>query len=108
MPTAAELEELINKCDWTWTAIDGHRGYKVIGPNGNSIFLPSAGQRWSNMLELEGDEGPNSFYWSSTPSGGNNTRYGRSYYLYFYHAGVECSSSGDRFLGFSIRPVLED
>lgn len=108
MPTAAELEELINKCDWTWTAIDGHRGYKVIGPNGNSIFLPSAGQRWSNMLELEGDEGPNSFYWSSTPSGGNNTRYGISYYLYFYDAGVQCLSSVNRFLGFSIRPVLED
>ena len=45
IPTIAEFEELRNKCDWTWTSQGGHNGYKVTGPNGNSIFLPAAGWR---------------------------------------------------------------
>ncbi len=43
MPTEIELIELVNKCTWTWTAINGVSGYRVTGPNGNSIFLPAAG-----------------------------------------------------------------
>ena len=42
MPTKAELNELLNNCTWTWTTQNGHKGYKVTGPNGNSIFLPAA------------------------------------------------------------------
>lgn len=35
LPTKEQFEELKNYCSWTW---DGW-GYKIIGPNGNSIFL---------------------------------------------------------------------
>lgn len=42
MPTRFELEELVNRCTWTWS--DYPTGYKVTGPNGNSIFLPAAGE----------------------------------------------------------------
>ena len=41
LPTKQQLEELKSKCTWTWTG----KGYKVTGPNGNSILLPAAGQR---------------------------------------------------------------
>ena len=41
MPTYDEMDELIKKCTWEWTQINGVNGYKVIGPNGNSIFLPT-------------------------------------------------------------------
>lgn len=41
LPTKQELEELKNKCTWTWTG----NGYKVTGPSGNSIVLPAAGLR---------------------------------------------------------------
>ena len=44
LPTRQQLEELKNKCTWTWTG----SGYKVIGPNGNSIYLPAAGWRSCN------------------------------------------------------------
>lgn len=57
MPTRKELEKLVRKCDWQWTTQGGHNGYKVTGPNGNSIFLPAAGWRAG--------------YWSSTPNGSN-------------------------------------
>ena len=41
LPTRQQLEELRSKCRWIWTG----RGYKVKGPNGNSIYLPAAGYR---------------------------------------------------------------
>lgn len=43
MPTLKEMRELINKCKWEETTIQGHKGYKIIGNNGNSIFLPATG-----------------------------------------------------------------
>ena len=49
IPTKAEIEELTEKCTWAWTGEDGKMGYKVTGPNGNSIFLPAAG-----MMGTEG------------------------------------------------------
>jgi hypothetical protein len=61
LPTKQQLEELINECTWTWTG----SGYKVIGPNGNSIYLPAAGYRG-----CDGDVyyvGMSGRYWSSTP-----------------------------------------
>ena len=42
-PTKEELDELRKKCKWEKTYIDeGHFGFKVVGPNGNSIFLQSS------------------------------------------------------------------
>jgi hypothetical protein len=40
MPTKNEIEELIDRCTWQLTKVYDIIGYKVIGPNGNSIFLP--------------------------------------------------------------------
>lgn len=40
MPTYDEMKELKDNCTWKWTQINGVNGYKVIGKNGNSIFLP--------------------------------------------------------------------
>lgn len=42
-PTLAESQELINYCTWAYTTLNGANGYKVTGPNGNYIFLPSTG-----------------------------------------------------------------
>ena len=64
MPTKAEMEELVNKCTWTWTIQSGINGYKVTGPNGNSIFLPAAGFCYGSSRNLVGEYGG---YWSSTP-----------------------------------------
>ena len=49
LPTAEEVEELINECEWTWTSSVNSagvlvEGYKITARNGNSIFLPAAGQ----------------------------------------------------------------
>ena len=41
IPTRLELQELVEKCAWEWTSFNNVSGYKVIGPNGNSIFIPA-------------------------------------------------------------------
>ena len=101
MPTKTEMQELIDKCTWTWTTQNGVKGYKFTGPNGNSIFLPATGERrWSSLY----DAGSDGYYWGSTPG---ESSFGSAYYLIFgssYH-GVyygECRDDGR-----SVRPVLE-
>jgi len=43
IPTYNEFIELINYCTWEYTQVNSINGYKVIGANGNSIFLPFVG-----------------------------------------------------------------
>ena len=45
LPTEAELDELRNSCKWSWINYKGVYGMKVVGPNGNAIFLPASGLR---------------------------------------------------------------
>ena len=65
MPTKAEQDELRTKCKWVWTTLNGVNGYKVIGPNGNSIFLPAAGCMGGGTLYGAGSDGS---FWSSSLS----------------------------------------
>lgn len=63
MPTSKEVEELLTRCKWYLVELEDVMGYKVKGPNGNSIFLPLAGAIY------KGDEyfvGAGGFYWSSS------------------------------------------
>ena len=48
MPTVDEGVELIECCTWEWKSFNGVTGYKVTGPNGNSIFLPATGWGFSS------------------------------------------------------------
>lgn len=99
MPTKAEMEELTNRCTWQWTKRNGVNGYKVIGPNGNHIFLPAAGtSRWSCFIDGIGG------YWSSTPY--DNYDLTRAYYLYFGNGSVDVFSN-DRNYCLTVRPITE-
>ena len=42
MPTKYEMQELLNLCSWEETTYNGIEAYQVVGPNGNSIFIPYA------------------------------------------------------------------
>lgn len=62
LPSEAQFKELKNYCEWTWSG----RGYNVVGPNGNSIYLPASGVHVCNGdLSNVGSRG---YYWYSTPS----------------------------------------
>ena len=43
MPTKDELKELLDNTIKEWAQVNGVNGYKFIGSNGNSIFIPAAG-----------------------------------------------------------------
>ena len=93
LPTKEQLEELKNQCTWTWTG----RGYKVVGPNGNSIYLPVAGIR-----DSDGDVysvGSRGYYWSSTPDGSDYaySLYFNSDYVNLYYSN-RCNGQSVRFV----------
>lgn len=96
-PSKAECEELVNRCLWTWTTKSGHKGYKVRGPNGNSIFLPAAGYYIGTSINYAGAGS----YWSSTVY---NDYY--SYGIYFFSSKRNVDN-GSRGLGQSVRAVIE-
>ena len=65
MPTRAQFQELLHRCVWTRTTLNGKNGYEVEGPNGNSIFLPTA--YFYKDSKIRDDYAFNfGFYWSSS------------------------------------------
>ncbi len=98
LPTIDEIQELIDKCTWTWTTMSGKNGYEVVGPNGNSIFLPAAGYRYGTSLF---DAGTDGFYWSSSLFASEPYA---AYYLCFYSVNYEWDGYF-RSHGQSVRPV---
>jgi hypothetical protein len=100
MPTLDEQKELLNNCTWDWITKNGVNGYKVIGSNGNSIFLPAAGYRKYTVVCYSGSYGN---YWSSSLDSScsnlachlNLSSYNRSCY------------DDSRYEGFPVRPVCD-
>ena len=81
LPTKRQFEELINSCSWKWNG----RGYKIVGPNGESIELQALG-----AVKCWGEEylvGTSGFYWSSTHDGPD-----KEWDLYFSDNRVEMFS----------------
>ena len=99
MPTKAEQDELRTECDWEWTKMNSVIGYKVTGPNGNSIFLPAAGYRRLTSLY---DAGSGGYYWSATPGSYSN----EAYFLDFDWGDYDWNDSW-RYYGAAVRPVSE-
>ena len=98
MPRLIEIEELLNNCTWTWTTLNGVKGYRVTGPNGNSIFLPAAGHRDGTEVYSRGSNG---YYWSSS-LGSSYSDY--AYYLSF-NGGYYFLNYRGRYYGRTVRPV---
>lgn len=101
MPTLSEINELLNNCSWTWTTQNGVNGYVVTSKsNGNSLFLPAAGNHWYENVVDSGSYGD---YWSSSL---NENSIDNTCYLYFY-SGSRGLDDNTRCFGFSVRPVTE-
>ena len=103
MPTRTEFDELLSNCTWTWTTMNGVRGYKVTskksGYTDRSIFLPAAGYRRDSSLYSAGSYG---YYWSGSlrPVLPND-----AWYLYFDSVNLY-TYSYRRYYGRSVRPVF--
>lgn len=117
MPSAYEMEELIHKCTWTWTKKKGIEGYKVTGPNGNSIFLPACGCRHDEISgEVEGFAEVDytlGYYWTDELADGmeGGVVYGkdglRAAMLFLDNSyNTITISDAWRFVGACVRPVF--
>ena len=99
MPTQQELDDLVSKCNWAWTTMNGAQGWIVTGKDSASIFLPAAGRGYETSLRYAGSY---CYYWSSVP-----------FSSYYYSCGLYFSSGGhgtgdhSRYTGYSVRPVQD-
>lgn len=94
MPSKAEFRELIDKCNWKQVRTNsGNVGFLITGPNGNQIFLPSAGVRMDNEILRRNDWGT---YWTGD---GGELSFDRNY--------REVSEWPSTFNGQSVRPVKD-
>lgn len=105
MPTKLELVELNDASTAVWTTYKGVDGMRIIGPNGNSIFLPSGGFRSEYGGQNKGKSGK---YWTSSLYPDWN----RGAFIYSWGRnalGTESIGVGSeaRYLGLLIRPVRE-
>lgn len=99
-PTTKECQELINLCKWEIKQIDGVEGRIIIGPTGNSIFLPY------NQKSIITGKYVSGHYWTSEPHIGwskssDDLRFGENCKI---PAEVWCSSAS--MCLYCIRPVL--
>ena len=106
MPSKAECQELISRCEWIWTSMNNIFGYMIKGPNGNTIFLPASGSYNFNKTHELG------LYWTSTYNG-DNSMYGEGASAFSFgiykpynssHARLYINKS-ERYQGYTIRPV---
>ena len=101
LATEAEFSELINNCIWIMGEENGINGFKVIGPNGNSIFIPTSGCYYGTSFSDVATS-----IWSSTPCDECNENVDAKSlciftdYIYVYNHSERC-------IGATIRPVVE-
>ena len=106
LPRASAMVELWESCKWDWD--DTCKGYKVTGPNGNSIFIPANGwQDYDSDTEklipgALGSVGSGGYWWAFAP---NSQAYARN--LYFNSGNVNPLSSGGRAVGCGVWPCRE-
>ena len=113
MPTQAEIEELLEKCTWTWTINNNIGGYVVTGTNGNSIFLPAGGSNYGNEVTYSWAYSLTNKY--SSPMGKylSANLFNSVYYSsYAYHLGFDDESLSwnddvQRYAGLTVRPVTK-
>lgn len=103
MPTAKEIDELITKCTWALSTLNSVAGITVTGPNGNSIFLPTAG-RYNKFASRPESGGQYGNYWSGTAIE-NNDRVNSPILYYQQSDAVHYTHYADRACGLPIRPV---
>ena len=115
-PSKQEFEELLNNCIWEWATQNGINGYKIIsnvqGYSNCWIFLPASGRCAEYIKDWP------SYFWSGAGSSGyywtNNSFLGYDPFclkFYYYIDGStrlslgEHDKQGERFMGYSVRPV---
>jgi uncharacterized protein (TIGR02145 family) len=105
VPTLDEIKKLLDETNVSneWTTVNNVKGRKFTDKNnGNSIFLPAVGYRYSSYGTLDYD-GASGYYWRSAVLE-RDERYASNLYFDSYVADWAVNY---RSCGFSVRPVAE-
>ena len=106
MPTDEEMVELYDNCDYTFTIWnDTVRGLLLTSRiNGNTIFLPAAGNGFEDYTTASQYE-CELFYWTSSIAD-----YPQAYALYYYrpYDNLNAETLFNRYQGQSVRAVFKD
>ena len=100
MPDKSQMEALNSLCSSEWTEVQGVYGRKFTGPNGASIFIPAAGDKWRGTTY---DVNTYGYYWTSTQLS-DGLDYAHDLYFNKDNSYVDYAS---RTYGRSVRPVKE-
>ena len=101
MPTRKESEELIENCECEVAKENGKNGLRLTSKiNGNSIFFPFCGQKFSTSSELYGKEG---YYWTSNIL----PNYIQGALVFVAVGSILAGHALPRYAGAMIRPVAE-
>lgn len=98
LPETADFEELFACCTKEWTEQNGVTGYKLTGPNGNSIFLPAAGSRIGSDVTGEGNEG----YYLTGAINPTNSQFAISYQ---FNTGISTKTTTAVYQAMALRAV---
>ncbi len=102
MPSKENWKELVEKCKWTKETAFHVSGYRVEGPNGNSIFLPNTGLRFGETVSNT-DAG---YYWTS-----EMVQNDRDCACYYYFDGDKhndiVTTRNYVYSGRAVRPVMD-
>ncbi len=101
-PTKDDFDELIVKCKIIKNTLNGIEGAKVIGPNGNSIFVPGAGYYDSEYENEDEYFSKEHSYWSSTQDDMSGKDYATSFEICSDDDLISRNCKSD---GLPIRPV---
>lgn len=102
MPNSSQEEELRSACTWTWTTRNGHSGYTVTGPNGNSIFLPAGGTKSGTSATNQGTGN----YWINYSSYSVSRGMSLGFSSTAVYLGMNSSGANHyKYVGLSVRPV---
>ncbi len=99
-PTSEQTTELVNHCSRRWcTSYNGKAvtGLLFTGPNGNSIFLPAAGNKKNGKKRRVGTDGD---YWTSS-----TLRSGRYQNIDFTSGSILPADDSPSSMQFTVRPV---
>lgn len=95
MPSESEFEELLSKCDWSWSVKRSRPGYLITATNGNSIFLPTTIDRHTGI------------YWTRCLVSCYDDIPDYATVLYFTLDGISPISLDSCYSGNCVRPVAE-
>ena len=99
MPNELDFEELRKECEWTYITTP-FVGWKVTGPNNNSILLPMCGNRQGDGTIVK--DGTAAFYWTSINYSGLEA----VYYTFSTSAKIAGKTAhSNKYIGMNVRPV---